>query len=425
MHLIRRLFALSLSILAFVSLSVPAVSQDAGAEPVVSAQEYADRARRLREFGYPQYAREQLEAGARKYPTHKAIVLEHLRLLMRDKGNQIVPWLKLALGRYPYDYDIAFEVAQYLYWEEYAQQRPPDPPRPDTLEQATKRLKAEMTVFVSLADYILKPEAKLPPAADDSVTPAPMLPLAYLARCAKERPNALEVTEFAARYVDMLGCRFHGWAALDPSFTLFGKAAAELFARAIQLWDRAEDDPRYTGYARMRMGELYFRLGKYEEALKQADAADLVVPGSRTVGEILQGIAEKTGDFDLLVKALERKRDAYPNETSRLDVSAAQRVRDNNWPMQLWLTWLELRQIEGPARTSAARALVKEHPEFIELHFVDAALVVELALSPDPPGDYAKMLESALTLLDKCEALGESLVDWHGLRATVPRPRCS
>src|SRR5690606_22232605 len=155
---------------------------------------------------------EQLAIAARSYPTDRMVVLEHLRLLTRTRADirQIGPWIALAHKLYAEDFDCCFALAHYLYLTE----QDPAPPQPENLEPALERLGAEMRVFRALADYILKPQGELPSSASPELRTN--LPLAYLARCASVKPGDINVLEFAARYVDMLGCRFQDWATTHP-----------------------------------------------------------------------------------------------------------------------------------------------------------------------------------------------------------------
>lgn len=399
-------------LLAFAPAAMAQVDE---AAPAVSARVYAERSQRLREFGYPELARAQLDEAARLYPTEKPAVLEHVRLLTETRAgiDEIEPWIRIIQQKFADDFDCALELATWLYVNE----RPPLPPEVDSeakLKGALERLGAEMAVYRELAQFIAAPGDELP----DSAKGNPALPLAYLARCAQAKPGNTDVLDFSARYIDMLARRFQEWSLDDESLSAFHVAAIELFELSIPLFQRAAADSAHTPFARQRLTETYYRLGRIAEAKEQAAASDLLTPNSMRVAGILQAIAEDTTDYALLVEALERQSRVFRDEESRLNVLAAMRVAKHEWPMEVWHAWREMMDLPGHHRASAAALLLREKPEFLEVHFFDAGIRVEAAMAAQPH-EAAPYLQSALNALERCSELKDIHADWHGLRATI------
>ncbi|MBK8208339.1 MAG: tetratricopeptide repeat protein [Planctomycetes bacterium] len=413
--MVSRLIAFSLLVLALGAALLPAPQQAAAQDtpPALPAQEYADRARRLREFGYPELARTQLEAGARSFPTEKPIVLEHLRLLthIRAGADEIGLWIRVFHQLYANDYECALAVANWLEMNEELPV-PPDFEDPKQLKNALDRLKIEMDVFRELAKFITEPTDKLPEAAKGR----PDMPLAYLARCALAKPRELQVDHFAASYLDKLACSFQGWSLIDRALMPFQVAALELFELCIPLYKRIEPDKDSTAYARQRLTEIYFRIGKYAEAKQQA----LALPNSITAARVLQHIAQRTDDFDLLVDAMDQQARVWRDPKWQLHLLAAKRVREKKWLMATWMAWLGALDgfLPAPAAAAAIQELIAAQPEFLEAYFADASQRVEVAMQA-PPQDAQRILESSLAVLEKCKALGEVFIEWHALRANV------
>lgn len=417
LHLVSRLIAFSLLAIVAALVQAPPQAVAQGVPAALSAQEYADRARRLREFGYPELARTQLEAGARSFPTEKPIVLEQLVLLTHTRAgaDEIGPWIRVFHQLYANDYDCALAVANWLEMNEQLPV-PPDFEDPKQLKTALDRLVVEMTVFRELARSITEPTDKLP----ESAKGRPDMPLAYLARCALAKPRQLQVDHFAASYLDKLACSFQGWSLIDRSLMPFQVAALELFELCIPLYKRIEPDKDSTAYARQRLTEIYFRIGKYAEAKQQALALDFVAPNSGTAARVLQHIAQRTDDFDLLVDAMDRQARVWRDPQWQLHLLAAKRVREKKWLMATWMAWLAAqdRFLQDHERAAALQELIVAQPEFLEAYFADASQRVEVAMQA-PPQDAQRILESSLAVLEKCKALGEVFIEWHALRANV------
>lgn len=415
----RRLFSACLAVMLSLPVLLSAViAQEVPPEPEppkVTAQEYADRSRRLREFGYPELARAQLDKGAAAYPTDKPIVLEQIRLLTETRAEReaVQRWIGVFHQLYPNDYDLCLAVAQFL---EVNEMRPVAPDIEDErqLADALARLKAEMAVFRELGAFIASPTDKLPESAKGK----PNMPLCYLARCAIAKPGTHEVLEFTASYLDKLACSFHGWALKDRGLRPFGQAAGELFELAIPIFERLEPDQRSTAYVRQRLSEIYFRLAKFDKAREWITRLDLVSPNSGTAARVLQHIAQVTENHDLLVEAMERQLRVWRSPTSQLNLLAAKRLREHKWPFATWSAWQITTDLYLPPkdRADAILSLIEDKPGFMEAYFADAALRIEAAQNA-PAEDRRRLLQGALSVLDKCKELAVELADWHSQRA--------
>ncbi|MBX3459442.1 MAG: tetratricopeptide repeat protein [Planctomycetes bacterium] len=413
----RRILAVCLLLPVLLPAIIAQPAPETPEPPKVTAQEYADRSRRLREFGYPELARAQLDKGAAAYPTEKPIVLEQIRLLTetRARYDDVMRWVGVYHQLYAADYDISYAVAQFL---EVNERRPVPPDFEDErqLAGALNRLETEMAIYRELGAFIAKPGDKLPEAAKGK----PDMPLCYLARCALAKPGSHEVLEFTASYLDKLACSFHGWAMMDRRMRPFGHAAAQLFELAIPLYEGLEADQRSTAYVRQRLSEIYFRLAKFEKAREWILRLDLVSPNGGTAARVLQHIAQATSDHDLLVEAMERQSRVWRSPTAQLNVLAARRMRQHKWPFATWTAW-QLTQdlyLAPHERADAILTLIEDKPEFLEAHFADAALRVEVAQDA-PPEDRRKLLQGALAVLEKCKDIAPSFADWHSQRANV------
>lgn len=379
--------------------------------------EYVARADRLRDFGYPLLARDQLDNAKAIDPTAREVLLGYLRLFtLSDADEELTaPYVKSLLELYPREYDSCIEIARFLAYTE----RPPAPPSTKTddhLNTGLQRLAAEMEVYRELGHYINNPEGELPESAKGK----PALSLAYLARCAHDTPGTAVVYDMAARDLDYRGLLFDRWSRTDEKLAEpFGRAAHELYQLALPLYRKAARNDNYAAGARINIANLLFRLGRFEDARKAIVAAEMLAPANLTTAETLQAIAEQTRDIDLLVEALGKVHDRYLDITSRLDLMAAERVRDNDWSFDLWQAWGELRQMYGPDRLRSIRALLREKPEFREVHFLDALSAMDFADSlRNDPDERARILQAALRALDRCEVLGDEVSDWHRLRGS-------
>ena len=247
------------------------------------------------------------------------------------------------------------------------------------------------------------------------------MPLAYLARCAFDTPGTAVVYEMAARDLDFRGLMFDRWSRTDGKLAEpFGRAAHELYQLALPLYRKAGVNDKYAASAHIHIANLLFRLGEYEDARKAIVAAEQLAPFNLTTAQTLQSIAEQQRDLDLLVDALSKIHNIYLDNTSRLDLMAASRIKENAWAFDYWLAWSEIRYMGGPDRLRSIRALLGDKPEFLEVHLLDALAAMDIAdIQRNDPQERARLLAAALKSLDRCEPLGDELSDWHRLRGSI------
>src|SRR5690606_23827170 len=155
------------------------------------------------------------------------------------------------------------------------------------------------------------------------------------------------------------------------------------------------------------------------EAKKAVVAAEQEAPGNLSVAETRLGIAEAERDFDQLLYALQNYDEIYGDVSSRIDLSAAERIKANSWSFDLWLAWRELQVMDPGERTGAIRALLQAQPEFLEAYYLDARNALDYAEREPEPEARVRLYVVVLQALEKCKALGERFADWHGLRAAA------
>lgn len=410
------------SVLIFAALFgclcvTPGVTAQEQPAPQPTVTEYVARSERLREFGFPLLARAQLDKGARLEPTSRPLLIEYLRLFTRSQAEvgETLPYVKSLLALYPEDYEACLEIAWWL----FLTAEPPLPPGTadtDELKRGLERLDAEMVVYRELSSYILKADDKLP----ESAKGRPALPLAFLARCAKAKPLTAEVAYLAARDLDTRARDFHRWSRTDDLLAEpFGKAAQEAYALALPLYQVAAKDDVYHVTSSVSIAGLLYRMRKYEEAAKAVVAAEQVAPGNLDVAEARLGIAEAQRSFEQLLYALQNFNEIYGDVSSRIDLSAAERIKANGWSFELWTAWRELQVMDPGERTGAIRALLQQQPEFLEVYYLDARNALDYAEREREPEARARLYVVVLQALDKCKALGDRFADWHGLRAAA------
>lgn len=419
-----------LSVIAILAvLCVTVTTQPVTAQEEVDVSTYVERARRLKDFGYPIYARQQLDEGKKLNPTDRELLLEYMRLYnnYEDATNEETKGYVAALkSLYPNDYEVCLEIAWWLYYVEPLEE-PPRFKNEAELKTVLQRLDAEMVVYRELAKYILKPEGELPKSAQGS----PALPLAYLARCAKARPGTPDVFFFAARDLERRAMDFDQWArtaeALEKPFSL---AAQELYKLLLPLYREAAKSKEYNVGATVTVAQILYRMGKYEEAHKACVAAELNTKNDITIAETRLAIAEKLRDYGLLTDALTRLHAIYQDISSELDLLAVKRMVLNDWGFETWLAWREIAamsygRFDDPIkrierRADSIRELLKLRPTFLELYYLDARNALELATLPSTePDKRGKLYLVVVETLDKCESLGDEFADWHGLRAAA------
>jgi tetratricopeptide (TPR) repeat protein len=408
----RPALLLSLILLLLAFAPVPTVAE--GDEPVadgVAVSERVHRARRLREFGYPLLAREQLDIAVRHAPENQAVLLEYVRLFTRSnaEAQEVAPYVSALLQHYPHEYEPCFEVALWLFTNE----RSPEAPQvddPERVQLALERLSREMHVYTELAEFIRKPEGDLP----ESAAGRPALPLAYLARCAAARPGCLDVAEFAAQYLDIVGRRFHEWSTLSSELEPFGKAALALYEHALPLYRHVQPHERFTANVRVRVTNLLYRMGRYEDSRREAISAELLVPDSLLVATTLFNIAEATSDIELLIDSLERQDRIYADESSRLDLSAARRIKSEGWEFRRWFAYKDVQQLRPREQALYLRQMLERMPDFVELHYLLARQRMETAMGARTVEQRTSMLQGVLEALESARPLS-NLADWHGL----------
>lgn len=419
-----------LSVLAILAiLFVTTSTQPVTAQEEVDVSKYVERARRLRDFGYPIYARQQLDEGKKLNPTDRELLLEYMRLYNNYQDattEEMKGYVGALKALYPDDYDVCLEIAWWLYYIEPAE-RPPAFKTEEELKGVLERLDAEMVVYRELAKYILKPEGELPKSAEGS----PALPLAYLARCAKAKPGTADVVFFAARDLERRAMDFDQWSrTTEELHKPFSLAAQELYELLLPLYREAARSKDYNVGATVTIAQVLYRMGKHEEAHKACVAAELNTKNNITIAETRLAIAEKLRDYGLLTDALTRLHVIYGDVSSELDLLAVKRMVLNDWGFESWLAWREIaamshgrfedRIVLIERRADSIRALMKTHPTFLELYYLDARNALELATLPSTePEKRAKLYVVVLQALEKCEILGEEFADWHGLRAAA------
>ena len=407
--------------LVFACVTPSVTAQDPEAEQTArEVKEYVARSERLREFGFPLLAREQLDRGKKLDPTSRPLLLEYLRLFTRSQAEQkeTLPCVMALLQLFPNDYDTCLEIAWWLF-QTYETPIPPvikgaDDP---ALKFAIKRLEDEMVVYRELSKYLAAPQGDLPKSAQGK----PALPLAFLARCAKSAPGTSEVAYLAARDLDTRARDFHRWSRTDDNLKkAFGDAAQEMYALALPFYRAAAKSDMYSVTSTVNLASLLYRMRDYEAASKAVIAAELVAPGNITVAEIRLGIAEDMRDPARLVEALKAMDALYGDSSSRLDVLVAQRIHDQGWSIANWFAYRELFSMGTADRAAAVKALLQVRPEFLEIYYIDARNAYSLT-DDDTKSDEEKhnLYLVVLAALEKCKPLGDTFADWHGLRATA------
>jgi hypothetical protein len=402
-------------LLGCVPVTPSVTAQDAEADKRL-VLEYVARAKRLREFGYPLLARTQLDNAKKLDPNSRPMLIEYLRLFTRSEADarDTLPYVKSLLELFPDDYDACYEIASWL----FLTQEPPLPPNvnnKDALQKALVRLDAEMVVYRELGKFVAKPEGALPVAAAGK----PALPLAFLARCARASLTA-EVSYLSARDLDLRAQDFDRWARTDPNLEEpFGMAAQELYELALPLYQASAKSDEYSVPASIMIAKALFHMKKYEDARKAMVAADLLSPGNVDIAELRLSMAEELRDFALLNQALTVLDEAYGDFASKLDLSVAKRVQDKGWSFELWLTYREILAMPPLERISAIRALLQERPDFLEIYYLDARQALTFAREMGTPEERTRFYEAVISALRHCEALGDTLADWHRVRAST------
>ncbi|MCB9932161.1 MAG: hypothetical protein H6841_01930 [Planctomycetes bacterium] len=411
------LTALTLAAFTCCLVVTPRVTAQATTEDQRAIAEYIARSERLRDFGFPLLARAQLDKAKKLDATARPLLVEYLRLFTRSdaSADETLPYVKSLLELYPDDYESCLEVGWFLFLT-LEQPLPPSTKTPEDLKFGLQRLEAEMLVFRELGRYILAPEGELPASAKGK----PALPLAFLARCVKARPLTAEVAYLAARDLESRARDFHRWSRTDDQLAEpFGKAAQELYGLALPLYQVAVKDDTYHVTTSVSIAGLLYRMQRYEDARKAVVAAEQEAPGNLTVAETRLGIAEAARDIDQLLVALRFYDRIYRDTSSRIDLSAAERIKQKGWSFDLWLAWRELQLMGIADRAASIRALLQQQPEFMEVYYLDARNALEYAEREPDPIQRGKLYLVVLQALEKCQVLGERFADWHGLRAAT------
>ena len=129
-------------------------------------REFVARAERLREFGYPLLAREQLDNARAIDATAREVLLGYLRLytLADAEAKDTEPYVKSMLELYPNDYESCLEIARFIAYTQPVP-TPPSTATDEELKLGLDRLKAEMAVFRELGQFISQPGESLPETA--------------------------------------------------------------------------------------------------------------------------------------------------------------------------------------------------------------------------------------------------------------------
>ncbi|MCF6228995.1 MAG: tetratricopeptide repeat protein, partial [Planctomycetes bacterium] len=416
MKLISPLLALCLSGLLFTSSIAQDAADDPEPEAKITVQEYADRAQRLREFGYPLLAQEQLDKGLSLEPTHKAILVEYLRLFNAATGDptDAYKYIDTLLRLYPDDYSVCLEIARLLFMME-PMPTPPDTSNPEKLKTGLTRLDKEMKVYLDLANFIISPEGDLP----ESAKGRPRLSLAFLARAEKASPGTYDIAYLSARELDVRGRSFQRWAEISPALSAFGDAAQKLYALTLPLFQRASGSSEYAAETKVQAANLLYRMGKLEESKKAIIGAELLAPNSLRLADTKVAIANQTNDIDLLIEALEKRHDIFNEIYSELDLSVAYRIKGSDWPFQRWREYQGVMDAFGRKKTLIAKAVLQVEPKFLEIHYLMAEAAMTDARNADIEQDGIKLLRAALLSLLACQELADSLADWHRMNALI------
>ena len=416
MKIVSPLLALCLSVLLFTSSIAQDAPEPAEPEAKVSVQEYADRAQRLREFGYPLLAQEQLDKGLSLDPTHKAILVEYLRLFNAATGDptDAYRYIDTLLRLYPSDYSVCLEIARLLFIIEPLP-TPPDITDPDKLKAGLVRLEQEMKVYLGLGKFIGSPEGDLP----ESAKGRPRLSLAFLARAEKASPGTYDIAYLSARELDVRGRSFQRWAEISPALRAFGDAAQKLYELALPLFQRASGSSEYAVETKVQAANLLYRMGKLDESKTATIGAELLAPNSLRLADTKVAIANQTDDIDLLIEALEKRHEIFNEIYSELDLSVANRIKDSNWPFQRWREYQGVMDAFGREKTLIAKAVLQAEPKFLEIHYLMAEAAMTDARNTETEQDGIKLLRTALLELFACQELADSLADWHRMNALI------
>lgn len=391
-------------------------------DSAVQAAEHVQRARRLREFGFPLLARTQLEHAQKLDPTSKHMLIEYLRLYTHGVGDMQVHVRFAAALRelYPNDYEGCLELAWWLYWVEEAP-TPPSIKDKETLQAALKRLDAEMVVYRALGKWIANPEGELPSQAGGK----PALPLAYLARCIKAQPGSADAIHLASLDLERRGRDFFQWSSLfntehelgAAASKAFELAALEVYGLALPLFQAAARHDAYYISASVAAANLLFRMRRYDDAERALTTAEMAQPGNVTIAQTRLALAEVRADFEKLEAALLKLHAMYGDVQSELDVRAVRRIVAKEWDFGAWSAWTQLQFMQGIERTGAIRAMLAAFPDFTEVYFLDALHAFDFARMAPTPDEQVSFLHVVLKALDRAKDLETDFVDWHRLRA--------
>ncbi|MDC1142404.1 tetratricopeptide repeat protein [Planctomycetota bacterium] len=415
MKFISPLLALCLIGLVFsTSTAQDTPPQDPAAK--ITAQEYAERSKRLREFGYPLLAQTQLNKGLEVDPTDKQLLIEYLRLYNSADGEIVAAfkYLDTLLKLYPDDYTASLEIARLLFQVE-ALPTPPDTSDPDKLKAGLERLDDEMKVYRELGTFISTPEGDLPKSA----TGRPRLSLAFLARAEKASPKTFDVAMLTARELDVRGRSFQRWAEISPALKPFGKAAQDLYALALPLFKRASGASHYASESKVQIANLLYRMGRLDDAKTAITGAELLAGNSLRLADTKLAISVDTSDIDLLIEALEQRHSIFNEIYSELDLSVAHRMKANNWPFLRWTEYQSVLQAFGREKTLMAKAVLTNEPKFLEVHYLLADAAMSDSRKAELPQDGISLLRQALTELRACQELSKTLPDWHRMTALI------
>lgn len=401
----------------------PVLAQDA-ADTSAKVRDHVARARRLREFGMPLLAKDQLELARKLSPTDKPLLLEYLRLYTQPGGiasddqdfQKRESWtiVKPLVDGDPQDYETCYELANWLF-QTAVPGLPPNVRNPEQLAAAFDRLAAEMIVFRQLATYIAKPVGDLPAAAKGK----PGLSLAFLARAAKASPGTMKVSELAAYELSLRGHEFERWGRTDEALKPFAAAAQELYDLTLPLLRQLMASPEHGAAARIETCGLLVRLGRRAEAKQEIAAAELLSPTSLTLAGMSLEIAESEDDGAAVIEALEKMHAIQADTSSHLNLLAARRIAAKQWPFSRWIAWRELNSQGGLDYIASLQAMIKTMPDFLELFYLESRVSLELALADSSIDGSKQKLDHCLKALDKCKELEPVFADWSGISAAA------
>lgn len=410
--LVTSLIALALVTGLAHAQSDPAPDEQPSVEQRVRT--HVRRAKRLRDFGYPDLAKTQLAKARKLDPTDKDLLLASIALYLKSGGdiNETSRYVATLGKLYSDDFDALFTVANFLFLTARPAM-PPNPEKPETFQAAEDRMNAELPVFRECAKFIAKPTGDLPSSAQRDTR----LSLTWLARCAKIIPDNADVAFLAAQEIDFRARAWDRWSQSHSALHAFRTSAKELWELALPLYDTAAKSDAYRQRVHIARSQLYYRLGRFDDAYQEAYRVEVVSPGLIVVTNTLLAVGNAKRDIDIVVEALEHQDKRENDSASKVDLSAAKRIRDNAWDFGLWQAYFALFSMTHNNRVSSLRALITEQPAFLEVYYVEAETLMTLADNETDPTLKSRWYTAAMKSLERTKDLDQTLPDVNRLRA--------